>query len=85
MKRIPTIVTAVLVTLALAGCNDDNRTDPREGRVTIERSDCFTGSCAYSWKVCIGPDLYTHTDLGARNGKAVADDRRDANSPECAR
>jgi hypothetical protein len=54
------ILTVALVALLLAGCGGSGNHDPRKGRVVTTDSNCFTGSCVYDWKVCIGPDLLIH-------------------------
>ena len=80
MKRALIAMTA-LSALLLAGCDLDagappSAKDPRVGRVTITWSNCATGSCAYDWKICIGPDLHMHV---------AGDDYTVRNSPECKR
>lgn len=50
-------IAGLLALPLLAACGAGN-TDPRNGRVTIDRENCFNGGCYLIYKVCIGPDLY---------------------------
>lgn len=74
MKK--SLVTVALA-LALAGCASGN-TDPRDGRVTIDRENCFNGGCYLIYKVCVGPDLYYRE---VKPGPEV--ERKFTDSPEC--
>lgn len=68
MRRALAVAAAAVVALTLAGCEPSksgaptSATDPRDGKVTIEWSNCMFGSCTYDWKVCIGPDLYVRIE-----------------------